>query len=415
MEHFNKKTQFVSGFIVLGLSLLLAQYLASSSAKLAMYLITGLSIGYVMQRSRLGFAGIVKKLYVLGNASLGKAILFLLVISLLAVAAIQYNAHINGDIIPGISSVKKITMITVIGGFLFGVGMMFAGGCASGTLTDLGDGYFRSLIALLFFCFGSVLGVMHLPALKASVLGVGAKVYMPDYLGYFWSIVFFLSFYAILYFAISKYQAYRVEKGTYKSEDWEEWEKPLDETQNPEPKYSIFSMKTYHKLFIERWSFFVGGTLLSIIFIGILATTGKNWGVTTTFTYWGGWLLQMFGGSVDSIEFFQSEKVSKIMAGGFLADAGSMRNLGIIIGTVITCLLAGDSSIKQDYNLKRLVVYCLGGLLMGYGARLASGCNIGALYAALSAMSLSGIVFGAALCIGGITGLKLMFKFRLWD
>lgn len=45
---------------------------------------------------------------------------------------------------------------------------------------------------------------------------------------------------------------------------------------------------------------------------------------------------------------------------------------------------------------------------MGYGARLASGCNIGALYAAISSMSLSGWVFLPSLTLGGIIGVNLI-------
>ena len=50
---------------------------------------------------------------------------------------------------------------------------------------------------------------------------------------------------------------------------------------------------------------------------------------------------------------------------------------------------------------------------MGYGARLGSGCNIGAFYSALSSMSLSGIVFGGFLILGGIVGLKLVDRYKL--
>jgi len=169
-----KKNQFIFGWLLLVVSLIFVGYLGADSEKIGLFGITGLAIGYVMQRSRFGFAGIVRKMYKMGNSDLPKAVLFLLAISMVISASLQYYGHLKGITIPGMSSVKTISMLTVIGAFIFGIGMMFAGGCASGTLTDLGEGYVRAAVTLVFFCFGSVLGVAHLDSLK-PVLGNGFK------------------------------------------------------------------------------------------------------------------------------------------------------------------------------------------------------------------------------------------------
>ena len=406
-----KKNQFVFGWILLVISLMFVGYLGAGSEKVGLFGITGLAIGYVMQRSRFGFAGIVRKMYKMGNSDLPKAVMFLLAISVVASASLQYYGHTKGITIPGMSSVKTISMLTVIGAFIFGIGMMFAGGCASGTLTDLGEGYVRAAITLLFFCLGSVLGVAHLDTLKPSVLGKGFKYYFPDHFGYFWSLVIFLTFYGVLYLLVTKYEATRKAKGTYIKEEYQDWEK----SHEIKPDYKIFSTETYHNLFVKRWSFYTGGALLSILFITMVASTGKNWGVTTEFAYWGGRMLKFMGmeSYVNSIGFFQSEKVVNIMNHGVLDNAASVRNIGIIFGTIIASLLAGGLTITKDMNLRKIVAYILGGLFMGYGARLASGCNIGAFYSALSQMSLSGIVFGGFLILGGIVGLKLSDKFDI--
>lgn len=406
----NKKQVFL-GWGLLIASLVFASVENSIAGKLGLFTITGIAIGYLMQRSRFGFAGIVRKTYRMGNSELPKAVLFLLSISLIVVAAIQYNASVHDVIIPGMSSVKTISMLTVIGGFVFGIGMMFAGGCASGTLTDIGEGYIRAIIALFTFCIGSVIGVAHLDSLKQTVLADGFKFYFPDYIGYFGSVVFFLAFYALCYLGIKRYEASRKKAGTFVSEEYEEWEKPL--VVKDETKFDLFSYATYHKFFVQRWSFYVGAVLLSILFLVVLSTTGKNWGVTTNFTYWGGWMLQSVGIDISGIGFFQSDKVVKIMAKGFFHDAGSMRNLGIVLGTLIAALIAGGLTVTKKMSTRNFLVYLIGGLLMGYGARLASGCNIGAFYSALSSMSLSGIVFGVSLISGGIVGLKLSDRFKL--
>lgn len=48
---------------------------------------------------------------------------------------------------------------------------------------------------------------------------------------------------------------------------------------------------------------------------------------------------------------------------------------------------------------------------MGYGARLAYGCNIGAFYSGIASLSLSGWIFGIALFIGAFLGSKLLVKY----
>jgi uncharacterized membrane protein YedE/YeeE len=342
----------------------------------------------------------------MGDGTLAKAVLFLLVLSLIGEAAIHYNASVNGLKIPAMGSVKTINMLTVIGGFLFGIGMMFAGGCASGTLTDLGEGYFRASIVLLFFCLGSVLGVAHLAIFQKTFLGVGTKIYLPAYIGYFAAITSFILFYILIYFLIKKYESYRQRKNTFTPETWAEHENPLVE--NSDSRYKIFSYKTYHHFFVERWSFYRGGVLISCLFLVILTTTGKNWGVSTEFAYWGAWLVEKFGVDIRTIPYFQTAKAVKILDQGFLMHPGSIRNVGIIFGTIIAALLAGDFVFKPKMNLRDILIFILGGLLMGYGARLGQGCNIGAFYSSLSAMSISGVVFGIALTIGGIVGLKLL-------
>jgi uncharacterized membrane protein YedE/YeeE len=410
-DSFMKKNQFVFGWVLFVIAIAFASYVNGISHKLGLFTVTGLGIGYVMQRSRFGFAGIVRKMYIMGNGDLPRAVLFLLSISLIVVAAVQYNASIHDLKIPGMSSVKVISMLTVIGAFIFGIGMMFAGGCASGTLTDIGEGYVRAIVALIFFCIGSVIGVAHLDTLKQTVLAHGVKVYLPDYIGYFASISVFLVFYGLMYLFVRKYEAKRKAEGTFVEETYEDWEKPMkveDET-----KFNAFDFSTYHTFFVKRWSFYTGGVMLTVMFLVVLMTTGKNWGVSTTFTYWGAWILQWFGVDVSGIGFFQTEKAIKIMQGGFIHDAGSVRNLGIMIGTVIASLLAGGLEITKHVGLKQNMAYIIGGLFMGYGARLGSGCNIGAFYSALSSMSLSGIVFGFFLILGGIVGLKLVDKFKL--
>jgi uncharacterized membrane protein YedE/YeeE len=103
----------------------------------------------------------------------------------------------------------------------------------------------------------------------------------------------------------------------------------------------------------------------------------------------------------------------KTITGGFMNNPGSWRNLGILVGALISPLLAGHFTFRTGFKFKDTIYFALGGLFMGYGARLAAGCNIGALYSGISNFSLSGWVFMAAFTIGGIVGIKLVKKLKI--
>lgn len=414
------KTQYFVGFGIIIAMVIFAISLSNNDPRLALFLITGLAIGYVMQRSRFGFAGGIKRIYVTGDSSLTKALMFLLAISLLITAAIHYGAFLGGaevsfravggaNIIPGTQSVKPINLLTVLGGILFGIGMMFGGGCASGTLTDTGEGEGRSLIVLFFFIAGSLWGTYNMTWWESTVFSTwSTKVYLPDSFGYMGAIIISLLGVLAIYIFAKWYENKRKRAKTLILPQYAEWEKELPET----AEYKFFSKETYHKFFVKRWSFYTGAILLTVMFETILLTTGKSWGVTSTFVNWGAWIFQSLG-LVDVSTWGSLSSEMDVINGGFLNDPGSMRNLGIIIGAAISILLAGHFSFKRNFKLKDAAFYTIGGLLMGYGARLSGGCNIGAFYSGVANYSLAGWVFMLALIVGGIIGVNLVKKFNI--
>jgi uncharacterized membrane protein YedE/YeeE len=59
---------------------------------------------------------------------------------------------------------------------------------------------------------------------------------------------------------------------------------------------------------------------------------------------------------------------------------------------------------------KQVAMYSLGGLTMGFGTRIAQGCNVGALYTPISNFSLSGWIFLIFMIVGGIISNKFSEK-----
>jgi len=173
----------------------------------------------------------------------------------------------------------------------------------------------------------------------------------------------------------------------------------------------IKNNKLYKQWFKNAWTYVVGAVLLSIFQIVTLATTGDPWGVSGTFANWGAWLFRAIGGNVDKWYYFSSKGAQATLNGGFFQDPGTIRNLGIIFGALLATLLASQFKIKKIKSMKQVIAAVLGGLLMGYGARIAFGCNIGALFSGIASLSLSGWVFALFLFAGAVVGSKVLVKF----
>ncbi len=396
--------------LVIGM-IFFGMHLNGRDSTLALFLITGLILGYILTRSRFGFAGGIKKIYLTGDGSLTKAILLLFAISIVGAAGVHYGAMSNGAevaaragegiaVIPGSQFVKATSLLTMIGGLLFGMGMVIGGGCASGTLTDAGEGATRAWIVGVFFSIGALIGHWMLPKLSALEEIATPYIYLPDYFGYVGAVVVSLLGLLALYIITKKYESSRSKAGTLKIETFEGSEKPIERI----GEYKFLSEVTYHKFFVERWSFAKGSVLISIMFIFILTTTGSSWGASGPFTHWGVWALQKFGFNFSSPAF---EGVVESVNAGLMNNASSIRNVGIVFGSAIAFLMAGRFKFDFNYKLQDAFFYALGGFLMGFGAKVGRGCNIGGLYSGIANFSLSGWLFMLALAVGGVIGLKL--------
>lgn len=167
----------------------------------------------------------------------------------------------------------------------------------------------------------------------------------------------------------------------------------------------------YGMIFKNPFTYVTGAILLSIFQAVTLSTTGDPWGVTGTFANWGAWMYQAAGGDVDKWYYFADQGAQAVLSRNFFDDPGSMRNLGIIVGSLLATLLASQFKFKKIKATRQVVAAVLGGFLMGYGARIAFGCNIGALYSGIATMSVSGWVFAIFIFAGAFVGSKLLAKF----
>ena len=205
-----KKSQIPYGLGVLFIMIVIGIALSFKSSSLAMFWIFGSCFGFVLQKSRFCFTASFRDPWISGSTSITKAVMVALAITTIGFTAIKYGAFLNGLPIPGMSYVVPVGFATVVGGVMFGIGMVIAGGCASGTLMRVGEGFTMQMIALVFFVAGSLLGASHFGFWKINFISNSPKVFLPDYLGWFGALVVQLLVIGCLYIFADHWQKRRM-------------------------------------------------------------------------------------------------------------------------------------------------------------------------------------------------------------
>ncbi len=166
----------------------------------------------------------------------------------------------------------------------------------------------------------------------------------------------------------------------------------------------------FHESFLKKeWSYATGAVMLALLASALVIVTGTAWGVTGAFPMWGGKVLEAIGLNPDSWNLFNGS-LGKFK---WAAHQATLTNLGIIVGALISALLAAQFKVKKIKHGKQIIAALSGGLLMGVGARLSLGCNIGALFSGLPAFSLHGWLFFIAIFAGATCGGILLKKYFL--
>ena len=101
------------------------------------------------------------------------------------------------------------------------------------------------------------------------------------------------------------------------------------------------------------------------------------------------------------------------LQGSVLNDVTSVMDFGIIVGALLAAALAGRFAPTWRIPLRSAVAAVIGGLLLGYRARLAYGCNIGAYFSGIASGSLHGWVWLVAAFAGNVIGTRVRPQFGL--
>ena len=183
----------ISAFYVSGI------YRSMTLTRTGGLLLCGLAFGIVIQRSRFCFVRAFRDPFMTGEGEVGRAVSVSLIISILGFAALKWTGLRGEDVF--VSS--TIWIGSLLGGFIFGFGMLLSGSCGSGSLWRAGEGQMKLILAIIFFSFSN----FHFKTLIEQSEGLtrlmGVRVFLPDWLTYLGSVVFLALFFGVYYIFVS--------------------------------------------------------------------------------------------------------------------------------------------------------------------------------------------------------------------
>jgi hypothetical protein len=355
----------------------LALAIATIDWRLAALALIGAALGVTLFHASFGFASAYRRWIVAGDAGAVRAQLAMLAAATVLFAPLLALGELGGQRISGF--VAPLSLALIAGAFLFGIGMQLAGGCGSGTLYTAGGGNPRMAVVLIAFIAGSFAGSLHqpswdtLPALPAVSLG--------ESIGYLAGAGLQLA--AIL--ALAWWLRGHALPQSSRAPDF--WRGP--------------------------WPILAGAAGLALLNAATLALAGHPWGITWAFALWGAKIARFIGWSPDGSEFWSQGWTRAALDAPVLTDSVSVMDFGLILGAALAAALAGRVAPAWRIPARSLLAAMIGGLLMGYGARLASGCNVGAFFSGVASLSLHGWLWIAAALPGSWMGVRLRPLFGL--
>lgn len=345
-------------------------------------LIVGAALGLTLYHAAFGFTSAWR---VFINERRGAGLRAQMV--MLAVAVVLFFPALGAGTLfgtPVTGLVAPAGVSVVFGAFIFGIGMQMGGGCASGTLFTVGGGNARMLVTLLFFIIGSLIATHHvdwwfsLPSFPATSIVKSFGV-IP-------ALLISLALFAMIAWVTVK----------------------LEKRRHGDLEPAVTSEHVGVRRFLRGpWPLVWGAVALALLNYATLALAGRPWGITAAFALWGAKVAGGLGVNVSSWTFWQMPANAKALAAPVWEDITTVMDIGIMLGAALAAGLAGRFAPSLKIPTRSLVAAVIGGLLLGYGSRLAYGCNIGAYFSGIASGSVHGWLWLIAAFAGNAVGVRI--------
>jgi uncharacterized membrane protein YedE/YeeE len=387
-------------FVAAGGIALLAQRV---EPRLALYWVLGLGVGIVLQRGRLCFAGAFRDVFLMRNGTMLRAILVGLAVMAPLFALIESRAVPAPDFgaLPVGAHVVPLGYNVAVGGLLFGVGMVVAGGCVSGTLYRIGEGYLASWVSLIGILLGLSVAAHTWNWWYAWTIQSAPTAWLPASLGYAGAVI-------LTWLALG---------AAYVAALWWETRGAGDAPpMAPMPTRRQAPPVTFGQHLAALRTSLVGRGWVPLV--AVVALSGLNvaaylvdtpLGVTRELAAWaerGAGLLGMAAPPLLGADALAGCNLAIGSAG--MINPTTLLDAGLVFGALLAAVAAREFKVRVARQKRRYVQSFAGGTLMGYGAGIGIGCTIGAFFSAIPSLGLSGWVFGVALLLGAGLGTQII-------
>ena len=357
----------------------------------------GMAAGFTLQRSRFCFASAFRDLFLFGSGRILKGVLLGLGLCTIGFAINMYNEvpFPGFGVVPAEANILPVGISTIVAGLLFGFGMVLAGGCVSGSLYRMAEGYVGSWVTMGGIIIGLGLLSQTWNWWWLNIISQEYSIFLPAKLGYGGSIILTLSGLLAIFILVLWWES-RSGLSTPNIQRREVLQDTLCQ------KLSAL----WHLVFVRGWTAAVGGIALGGIGI-LMYMVHMPWGVTGELTRWA-------NTSMTALGFAPPEALGLSNIGGCAGRADESGifthtfavTVGVLPGALMGALFAREFKPRFPRNPRRYFQSLGGGIIMGYGAGLAIGCTIGAFFSSIPSLSVSGWLFGLSLAIGAFLGVQ---------
>lgn len=352
-------------------ALWLAGRAAQDGWRPAALVVVGLLLGATLFGFSFGFATAYRRLIAYGDTRGLRAHLPMLALATLLFAPVLAAGEFLGQPVGG--AVAPLGLQVAAGAFLFGIGMQLGGGCGSGTLYAAGGGSPRMFTVLAAFCAGSFWASLDMGAWQA--LPDWGEFALGEMLGWDLAAVVQTLALVVIYVGLRRWDSGR---GAARVD-------PL----------------------------LLGGLLLAVLNFVTLILAGHPWTITWAFALWGAKAATLLGWQPAGDAFWSAPFQGGALSASVFGDVTSLMDFGILLGAAALAAATGRFVPQWRLAPLSLAAAVLGGLLMGYGSRIAFGCNIGALFSGIASTSLHGWLWFATALAGSWIGVRLRPRFGL--
>ncbi len=348
-----------------------------------LFLVGGL-LGATLYHAAFGFTSAYRRAIVQRDVSGAAAQIAMIAAAMLLFAPILAGGEVFGHGVVG--AVAPLGVQVAVGSFLFGLGMQLGGGCGSGTLFTVGGGSTRMLATLAAFCAGAFWGSLDLDfwamAPRWRSVSLGRE------LGWGPALALQLGVLAVAWLGLRRWAGGAAQRPLWGGVSW-------------------------RRLLAGPWPLLLGAGLLALLNWATLLIAGHPWSITWAFTLWGAKAATALGWDPATSPFWTGGFPAAALARDVFRDVTTIMDVGIILGAFTTAGLAGRFAPTRKIPLRSLAAAVIGGLAMGYGARLAYGCNIGAFFSGVASTSLHGWLWIVCAIVGTWIGVRLRPIFGL--